>query len=226
MTGAWVGQRGEAGGLQFIEVTAGAVAADAPLVIGLHGRGSNAEDLAGLAPALDPGWRFIFPQAPRAFPGGWNGAYSWYEPIPATPDVMTAARGTLQAFLTATHARLGVGPARSALIGFSQGAAMTLDTGLRATPPYAALVAMSGYLAESDELPAVLAAARAQPLLLVHGLADTVLPIALAHRARQALKAAGLAPEYHEYPMAHEVGEAALAAVAAFLRRHLPGGAA
>lgn len=226
MAAEWVGQRGEAGGLQFIEVTAGEIAAAAPLVIGLHGRGSNAEDLAGLAPDLETGWRFIFPQAPLAFPGGWGGAYSWYEPIPAAPARMTTARATLQAFLATIHTRLGVGPERSAIIGFSQGAVMTLDMGLRATPPYAALVALSGYLAESDELLAVLTAARAQPLLIAHGITDTVLPIILARQARQSLEAAGLTPEYHEYPIGHEISAAVLTTVATFLRRHLPDGAA
>jgi phospholipase/carboxylesterase len=204
----------------YIEVTSGA-AADAPLVIGLHGRGSNAEDLAGLAPALDPRWRYLFPQAPHPFPGGVPGAFSWYEPIPTDPAGMARARETLVRFLAATHARLGVGPGRSALFGFSQGAAMTLDAGLRAAPPYAALVAMSGYLPESDDLPAVLAAAHDRTLLLIHGVADPVLDVRQARRARQLLEANGLTPEYHEFPMGHEINEVALQVFKAFLRKNL-----
>ena len=221
MAAEWVGAWGEAGGLTFIEVTSGA-AADAPLVIGLHGRGSNAEDLAGLAPALDPTWRYLFPQAPNPFPGGIPGAFSWYEPIPADPVEMAEARAVLTRFLAATHARLGVGPERTALFGFSQGAVMTLDAGLRASPRYAALAGLSGYLAESDELPKVIAAAREQPVLLVHGTRDPILDVALARRARQLLEGNGLAPEYHEFPMAHQISADSLEAVATFLRRHLP----
>ena len=142
-------------------------------MIGLHGRGSNADDLAGLAPALDPGWRYIFPQAPnRLDVGGWGENFSWYEPImtaeerqqaaqagvPVSPQLL-AARERLGVFLAATHDRLATPPTHSALIGFSQGAAMTLDTGLHAAPRYAALVAMSGYLPEGDDLPTVIAAA-------------------------------------------------------------------
>jgi len=236
MAEEWVGEWGEAGGLTYIEVTSGMAAADAPLVIGLHGRGSNAEDLAGLAPALEPSWRYLFPQAPnRLDVGGMGNNFSWYEPIMSeaerreaphagirvSPQVLTA-RAQLRAFLNATHERLGMPPTRSALLGFSQGAAMTLDTGLRADPPYAALVAMSGYLPEADDFPAILAAAREQALLLIHGTADDVLRLGIGRRARQVLETGGLTPAYREFPMGHEVNAASLTAVGSFLRQHLP----
>jgi len=224
MRAEWIGEWDEAGGLTYVEVTSGAKAADAPLVIGLHGRGSNAEDLTALAPLLDPTWRYLFPQAPHPFPGEVPGAFSWYEPIPADPTGMARAREPLARFLAATHARLGVGPERSALFGFSQGAAMTLDTGLRAVPRYAALAALSGYLAESDALPSVIAAAREQPVLLVHGTADTVLDVRQARRARQLLAADGVMPEYHEFAMVHEINGATIEVLLAFLRRQLPYG--
>jgi len=222
MSGQWIGQRGEAGGLRYVEVAVAELPAGVPLVIGLHGRGSSADDLAGIAPALAAGWRYVFPQAPiRLDFGAYGAGWSWYEPIPASPEQMVAARETLTTFLAEIHERFAVPPGHSALIGFSQGAVMTLDTGLRARPPYAALVAMSGYLAESDGLPAIIAAARAQPVLLVHGTEDEVLNITLARRARQTLEANGLSPDYEEFAMAHEVSEDSLAVVGTFLKRHL-----
>lgn len=235
MTGQWSGERGEAAGLRYVEVAHSTLGNAAPLVIGLHGRGSNADDLAGLAPALDPGWRYIFPQAPsRLDLSDWGDNFSWYEPImtdaerqqatqvgiPVSPQLL-AAREQLGAFLAATHARLGTQSEQSALIGFSQGAAMTLDTGLHAAPPYAALVAMSGYLPEGDDLPAVFATMQKQPLLIVHGTADTVVDVGIARRARQVLAAGGIHAEYREFAIGHEVNEESLAVVAAFLRKHL-----
>lgn len=232
MTGQWIGERGEAAGLRYIEVAHSTLGTAAPLVIGLHGRGSNADDLAGLAPSLDPGWRYIFPQAPhRLDVGGWGENFSWYEPImtdkerqqaaqagvPVSPQLL-AARERLGVFLMATHERLSTPPTRSALIGFSQGAAMTLDTGLHAAPRYAALVAMSGYLPEGDDLSAVITSAQDQPLLIIHGTADTVVNVGIARRARQVLTASGLNPDYREFTMGHEVSDESLAVVAAFLR--------
>lgn len=235
MTAQWIGGRGEAAGLRYIEVAHTTLGTAAPLVIGLHGRGSNAEDLAGLAPTLDPGWRYIFPQAPnRLDVGGWGENFSWYEPImtdeerqqaaqvgvQVSPQLL-AARERLGVFLAATHERLATPPTQSALIGFSQGAAMTLDTGLHATPRYAALVAMSGYLPEGDDLPRVIDAAQEQPLLIIHGTVDTVVDVGIGRRARQVLAAGGMPPDYREFAMGHEVSEESLAVVAAFLREHL-----
>ncbi len=223
MRAAWA----EAGGLRYIAVQAETVTDDAPLVIGLHGRGSSADDLAGLAPLLATGWRYAFPQAPLTLDlGGYGTGYSWYEPIPATSERMVAARATLTTALAALHDQLGVPPERTALIGFSQGAVMTLDVGLRVAAPYAALVGMSGYLAEADDLAGEIVARTTQPVLLTHGTRDNVLPVALARRARLTLETAGLVPEYREFVMAHEINDASLQVVGNFLRRHLAGRAA
>ncbi|MGN6759467.1 MAG: alpha/beta hydrolase [Thermomicrobiales bacterium] len=215
-------ERGEAAGLDYLDVSFAEVGPAAPLVIGLHGRGSSPDDLAGLAPLLDTGWRYVFPRAPLRLDFGVYGTgYSWYEPIPATPEQMTAARALLAAFLAALHERLMIPPGRSALLGFSQGAAMTLAAGLRAPTPYAALVALSGYLPEAADLPTVIAARTGQPVLIAHGTHDDVLDITLARRARATLEAHGLTPEYHEFALRHEIGDEELAAVRDFLHRHL-----
>ena len=217
---------GEAG-LRYLEVARADLPDGAPLVVGLHGRGSAPEDFAGLAAELSPEWRYLFPRAPvRLDFGPYGSGYSWFEPLPAPPAAMAVARETLTGFLARARERYAVSRARTALLGFSQGAVLTLDVGLRAAAagePYAALAAMSGYLAEADDLATILADAAAQPLLLVHGTRDDVLGVALARRARRVLEDAGLAPEYHEFDLAHEVSLESLAAVRAFLQRHLSG---
>ena len=232
----WNITRGEDGGLAYVEVAAGAAAADAPLVIGLHGRGGSAASFASLLGAHDPRWRYLFPQAPiRLDVPGHDDCFSWYEPImsaaerqnslrdgiPVSPQLL-AARAQLHGFLRAAHERLAVPPARSALIGFSQGGALSLDVGLRADPPYAALAALCSYLPEADDLPLDRAAARAQPLLLVHGIADDPMCLGAGRRARRVLVAGGLPVDDHEFPIGHEIAAPAQDALAAFLRRSLP----
>ena len=215
-------ERGEAAGLEYLDVSFAEIEPAAPLVIGLHGRGSSPDDLAGLGPLLDTSWRYVFPRAPLRLDFGVYGAgYSWYEPIPATPERVAEARTALAAFLTALHERLGIPPGRSALLGFSQGAAMTLAAGLRAPAPYAALVALSGYLPEAADLSSIIAARASQPVLIAHGTHDDVLDITLARRARATLEAHGLMPEYHEFALRHEIGDEELAVVRDFLHRHL-----
>ncbi len=226
---SFVARAGEAG-LRYLEVAVEDLPDGAPLVVGLHGRGSSPEDFAGLAVELSPEWRYLFPRAPLGLDfGPYGSGYSWFEPLPAPPAAMATARETLTAFLTQAHERYAVPPSRTALLGFSQGAVMTLDVGLRAAAagePYAALAAMSGYLAEADDLATILPGAAAQPLLLVHGTRDDVLGVALARRARRVLEDAGLSPEYREFDLAHEVSAESLATMRQFLQRHIrPGDA-
>jgi phospholipase/carboxylesterase len=215
---------GQAGELSYVEVVRPDAPPDLPLVVALHGRGASAEDLAPLAPELDPtGYRFIFPNGRlRVDLGPWVG-YAWYEREAVATD-LPLSRAAVQALLADLWARTGLGPPQTVLLGFSQGAVMTLDVGLRSPTRFAGLVALSGYLYEDDTLPPALAAARDQRVLVVHGTEDGTLPVARGRAARVTLEAAGLRPEYHEFPMGHEVTRESLAVVSAFLHAVLPPG--
>ena len=93
-------ERAEAAGLRYIALTPEGASPGTPLVIALHGRGSSMEDLAGLAPLLPADWRYVFPQAPLRLNLGFYGSgYSWYEPIPATPERMAEAARSLSAVI-------------------------------------------------------------------------------------------------------------------------------
>jgi phospholipase/carboxylesterase len=215
---------GHGGGLSYVEIARPGAPPDLPLVVALHGRGASAEDLAPLAPELDDGgYRYIFPNGRlRLDFGPWVG-YAWYEREAVAAD-LPLSRAAVEALLDELWARSGLGPAQTVLLGFSQGAVLTLDVGLRSSARFAGLVAMSGYLYEDATLPAALAAAREQRVLVVHGTADDVLPVHRGRTARATLEAAGLRPEYHEFSMGHEVTRESLAVVAAFLHTVLPRG--
>ncbi|HLH26313.1 MAG TPA: PHB depolymerase family esterase [Chloroflexota bacterium] len=215
---------GQAGGLSYIEIAPPGAPGDLPLVVTLHGRGASADDLAPLAPEIDTThYRYVFPNGRLPVDlGGWFG-FAWYNVGNQAAD-LPASRAAVEALLGELWARSGLGPARTVLLGFSQGAVLTLDVGLRSAERFAGLVAMSGYLFEDAALPAALARARDQRVLIVHGVADPVLPIDRGRAARQALEAAGLRPEYHEFPMGHEVTAASLAVVRDFVHAVLPPG--
>jgi phospholipase/carboxylesterase len=215
---------GQGGGLSYMEIAPPHAPRDLPLVVTLHGRGASADDLAPLAPELDAThYRYVFPNGRLPVDlGGWMG-FAWYEIGNQATDV-PASRAAVEALLADLWARSGLGPARTVLVGFSQGAVLTLDVGLRSAERFAGLVAMSGYLFEDASLPAALERARDQRVLIVHGVEDAVLPIDRGRAARQTLAAAGLQPEYHEFPMGHEVSAASLAAVRTFLHAVLPPG--
>ena len=64
--------------------------ADMPLVLLMHGRGADANDLADIAPMIDGGYRFVFPNAAKAFEPmpGYSFGFSWFDGWPprATPS--------------------------------------------------------------------------------------------------------------------------------------------
>ena len=194
-----------------------------PLVLLMHGRGADANDLADIAPALDgpSGYRFLLPNAPRPWEAspGMTFGYTWFDGWPPSRESISESRRLVLDFLEKATKRFPTPPGKVILSGFSQGALMALDAGLRTETPIAGIVAMSGGLYE-DNLPD-LAAKRDLPILIAHGTADDVIPLPAARRTRQVLERAGLHPEYGEFPMGHHVTPESIAFVADFIRRNL-----
>lgn len=186
-------------------------------IIVLHGLGADGNDFVPICEELDlsalGGVRFIFPSAPMQ-PVTINGGYvmrSWYD-ILGTELVrredeagLRASQAAVAALIDAERAR-GVPAERIVLMGFSQGCAMTLMTGLRYPERLAGLVGLSGYLPLAALTAAERHAANADvPIFMAHGRQDPVVPIARAQASREALGALGHAIEWHDYAMPHSV---------------------
>lgn len=193
--------------------------AELPLVVMLHGRGADMHDLADLAPmlAVAGSCRFVFANAPRPFEAypGMTFGWTWFDGWPPELASVKASRELLVTFLGELRQRYRT--SRMILAGFSQGAMMALDVGLRSDA--VAIVAMSGGLYELD-LPD-LSSKRGLPVLIAHGIHDDVVPVQYARRARHLLEGAGLDVEYHEYPMQHQVAQEEIAVVRDFMARRL-----
>ena len=193
--------------------------AEMPLVIVMHGRGADANDLADIAPAIDRvGARFVFPNAPKPFEPyrGMTFGFTWFDGWPPAHDTIDDSRQLILKFIDEIVARYPTPRGKLILAGFSQGALMALDVGFRTQQPLAGIVVMSGALYE-DELPNL----RALPVLIVHGTDDEVIPVMGARRARRVLEDHGLSPEYHEFAMGHWVTDESLRVVANFIERCL-----
>jgi phospholipase/carboxylesterase len=193
------------------------------LVILLHGYGSNGDDLIGLAPhwrgAL-PDTAFISPNAPEPCPGA-PGGYQWWA-LTGGDRAQGAAQAApvLDAFIDAELARHGLDEAKLALVGFSQGTMMALQVGPHRRRPLAGIVGYSGMLA--DEAALADPATTRPPVLLIHGDADPMIPIAAFHRARDALVRNGFAVESHvSAGLGHSVDLAGLQLGGRFLAKVL-----
>jgi phospholipase/carboxylesterase len=165
------------------------------LVVICHGVGANGQDLIDLAPhwgqAL-PDAVFAAPDAPEPYDGAPFGR-QWWAIGDRDPARMAAgaeaARPLLDAFIEAELARLGLPADAYALMGFSQGAMMVLYAGLRRATAPKAILAYSGALIAPDKLAA---RANSAPVLLVHGVADDVVPAFRSRDGEAALRAAGV----------------------------------
>lgn len=173
------------------------------LVIFLHGYGADGNDLFGLAASLSPhlpDTAFRSPNAPERCavnPGGFQWfPISWLDGSPESAMTAGAARAfrTLGAYLDEAMAEEGVGPERTALVGFSQGTMIGLQVALRRAAPLAGMVGFSGRHVEVDGAGPV---ASPLPVLLVHGDRDEMIPVEAIHEARAALAAAGVPVEWH-----------------------------
>jgi phospholipase/carboxylesterase len=198
------------------------------LVVFLHGYGADGNDLIGLAEPLAPylpRTSFLAPNAPERCPGNPAG-YQWF-PIPwldgssETVAKASAERsfGLLDRWLDAVTGG-AIPPARTVLVGFSQGTMMALHVGLRRRTPLAGIVGFSGRLLEPERLAAEIGAA--PPVLLVHGDADPVVPFASLAEAADALRAAGVETSTHvSRGMAHGIAPEGLGLALSFIRERL-----
>ncbi len=190
-------------------------------VIVLHGLGTDGRDFAPLIQELDLSRvgpvRFVFPNAPARVVSveGGRSMPAWYDPRPVAAvtgatsnqdeEGMRASQEIVQALIDREIAR-GVHSEQIALLGFSQGAVMTLMAGLRAPQRLAGLVVLSGYL----PLPATTAyeihpANRDVPIFMAHGDQDPVILPERAKGSRDTLMDLGFDISWHPYAMGHEV---------------------
>ena len=193
------------------------------LVVLLHGWGADGNDLIGLAPALQPSLphaRFVSPNAPDPCDQNPMGR-QWYSFADERPQVMKAgyerAARLIDEFLDAELARLNLDDSRLALVGFSQGAMMSIYVALRRARPCAGVVAYSGKMIDADGLKTELRSR--PPVLLAHGDADPVVPVASLHEAVGTLAEHELSAQWHvSQGVGHGIDPGALEAGATFLR--------
>lgn len=180
------------------------------IVLLLHGFGSSGADMIALAPHwqdLLPDALFLAPHAPQRC-GVMGAGYQWWGLSGFHPQALAAgaasAAPAIDAFIDRKLAQYGLTEADLALVGFSQGTMMALHIGLHRPRAVAAIVGYSGMLAAAGELPRL---ERAKPpVLLVHGSADPVVPVAAMHIAEGALRRAGVAVRTHVSPgLGHSV---------------------
>jgi phospholipase/carboxylesterase len=186
-----------------------------------HGRGTNEQDLLGLADFLDPERRLqvVTPRAPLQLPG--SPGYHWYL-VPRVgypdPETFAAARGALAELHDGLWEETGIGPDRTILGGFSMGAVMSYATALSAErPPVAGILAFSGFVPTVEGWEPSFADRTTTRAFVSHGRNDPVIGVEFAERARELLVEGGLDVTYRESELGHQIDPAHLREASAWV---------
>ncbi|AWH85930.1 phospholipase [Flavobacterium album] len=181
-----------------------------PLLLLLHGYGSNEEDLFSFAAQLPDEYFIISARAPYNLPPY---GHAWYAinfdaGMNKFSDEVQAksSRDLIAKFIDEVTAAYPVDKERITLIGFSQGAILSYAVALTYPEKIERVAALSGYLntdiIEKDFHDKDISKLR---FFISHGMADQVIPVEWARKAPEFLKALGIKEEYHEYPVGHGV---------------------
>tara|TARA_B100000683_G_scaffold6064_1_gene6689 strand:- start:1407 stop:2036 length:630 start_codon:yes stop_codon:yes gene_type:complete len=173
---------------------------DSALLIVMHGLGDRMESFFDF-PSLLLGNRlsYLFLNAPDAYVVGWK----WYDLDGQQETGLKKSRELLDATIDHLHKEEDIAPDQIVLSGFSQGAVVSLYTGIRRTRPLAGIGALSGYLFGGVEEASD--ASKNTPIFMTHGLYDEVLPYERSEQHGELLSEAGYKLDWREYPMGHQI---------------------
>ncbi|MFH8252213.1 alpha/beta hydrolase [Microbacterium sp. B2969] len=190
-----------------------------PLLVLLHGYGADERDLFGLVPYLPAEFAVAAVRAPLTPPWPAPG-YSWY-PIEGldgqSPNRTTDAAARLLHWLDA----VAPAPSPVGLLGFSQGAAVSLQAMRLAPERFAFAVNLSGYATPGDLPGDAALAERKPPVFWGRGTNDDVIPGHLvAHTVEWLPAHVDLSGRVYQ-GLTHSVSEPELADVRVFLDKQL-----
>ncbi len=196
-----------------------------PLLLLLHGLHGNEGSLFFLASKLDP--RFFCVSARAPYESG-KSSYAWFhvEFAPTGPAIRSeeaeSSRVLLLSFIDELAGAYGVDPRRVYLLGFSQGAMMSLGAALSCPEKMAGLVAASGRILP-ELLPGMASPDRLEglPIFVSHGLRDEMVPISHGRATRDRLARSTVDLSYNEYDMKHEIRQECIADMSAWLSSRL-----
>ncbi|AND64686.1 phospholipase [Flavobacterium covae] len=181
-----------------------------PLLLLLHGYGSNEEDLFSFASELPEHYYVISARAPYNL---MPNAYAWYainfdadENKFSDLDQARNSRELIISFIDELIKNYPIDPNKITLIGFSQGCILSYATALSYPNKIQRIVGMSGYFNQEIALENYNQNDFSNlQIFASHGSVDQVVPIEWARKAQPILNNLGIQNIYKEYPVGHGV---------------------
>ena len=181
-----------------------------PLLLLLHGYGSNEQDLFSFAAELPDEYYIVSARAPYNLQ---YVSYAWYAINFDTDqnkfsdnDQARISRDLIAKFIDELIDIYPINPKNVTLIGFSQGTILSYAVALSHPEKVQRVVAMSGYInpeiLEDNYLKNSFSNLK---VFASHGTADQVIPVEWGRKAKPFLENLGIETTYKEYPVGHGV---------------------
>ena len=187
------------------------------VMIMLHGRGSNAENILSLAAEFQrPDWTYI---APQATGNTWY-PYPFLAPVDQNEPYLSSALQLIQSLLLRL-ADLDILPMQTVLLGFSQGACLATEFAARHAQVYGGVIGLSGGLIGPPGTPRDYPGQFVgTPVFLGCSDRDPHIPLERVQETESVLASMGASVLTRIYPgMAHTVNADELSHVTAILDR-------
>ncbi|MCW7491595.1 esterase [Leptospira sp. 2 VSF19] len=180
-----------------------------PLLLLLHGVGSNEEDLFSLSNFLPDSFLVVSLRGPLKL---GPGSFGWYEVLFTTgqPKINleqeAESRKLLLQFLEYLKINYQFDESNVWIGGFSQGAIMSYSIGLLHPEKVKGIIALSGRLLEENKIQVkVSEKILDKKIFISHGTNDRVLSVEYARSVKGYLESIGLHPHYQEYEEGHSI---------------------
>ncbi|RUS47893.1 alpha/beta hydrolase [Cohnella sp. AR92] len=178
-----------------------------PVVFTLHGKGSNEKNMYGLVEPLKEEFILIGIRGNLRLGIG----YQYYDlrslgnPIREQFD---EAAKRLEAFIAYATENYPIDPAKRYLLGFSQGAILSMTLALTMGDKLKGIVALNGYVPDFVKTEYPLRSVREVSIFISHGEYDSVFPVRIGHETAAYFKDLSSRLDFHLYPTDHGVSEA------------------
>jgi phospholipase/carboxylesterase len=179
----------------------------------VHGWLGNENAMSVFDRLAPPGVVVVSPRAPLEVEPG---SYGWFRHVGDAAGY-AAALANLRAFVEALPDAYPVDPAQVVLVGFSQGAAISLGLALSQPALSKGVACLAGFVPEQAAGWATPGKLAGVPVFIAHGVTDETVSVEQARAARTLLTQAGAEVSYHEYAVGHKLNAAGMRDLKAWL---------
>ena len=188
-----------------------------PLLLLLHGYGSNEQDLFSFAPELPENYMVISAKAPLPMQPYGNAWYTIHWDATdgkwSDDDEAIAARELISKFIDEAVEEYALDATNVTLLGFSQGCILSYAVALTYPEKIKNIIGLSGYVNEAITEPKTdLSAYEHLSVFSSHGTLDQVIPVDAARKIPAYLATLNIDTKLNEYPVGHGVAPKRLVA--------------